>query len=172
MSEELVNSDKDLVIEQFYELKYKALNAILNYYSNIFDKIFKKLIQNSRPEDKEKFEKIKSNHLKQYQCFVDKTLDQQMDLFFSDSEVIQKLNYLLRNSLSDDMIDVQKAVQPIKQSFVNQLNDLQNKVSNDYELKVEQNKRLTTNLDELVDTFHNCRKTLYEVLFTIKTSFH
>jgi len=170
MSEEVINNK--ITIESIdpeficllNEIKLESVEYIVEFYSTVFDKVLNKLNENLKTEeDKLKFNKIKQKHLDQYKSFVDRTLDQQIEQLFNDSEVVPKLYYLSNNISSHDMIEITRAVHPIKQEFVNQLREFETNVNNNYESKMEENRELDNNSKQAFNNYDECRKTLKKV---------
>ena len=150
------------------EMRYMFIEEAVRVYTKSFDKCFAEIVETLTSKgDKtlNKFLEIREKHLKVYEKYIEKSVDQRIRQLFEDKTIASKLVYISENfdKFPVDFIKVQSAIDPFKQEFIESLKSFEQSVDERLESKNQLLAELTENLTKAEESFESIRKSVQKV---------
>ncbi|XP_054156322.1 uncharacterized protein LOC128954751 [Oppia nitens] len=166
-TEEKVEIVCDDVVEELVDIVAEVVdNVFVAKYRRSFDKTFKLLVDSlaDKPDKSAKFTEIRDRHLEQYEQYVKSLMEKELSRWLANDTVSRRLAYIREQNVDDELSQLQRSVQPLKQQMVKKVKTVQQSAKDRLETKTRELTELTETLANETKQYESLRQSLQKKL--------
>ncbi|CAG2117275.1 unnamed protein product [Medioppia subpectinata] len=154
-------------VDKMSEYRNDFIDFFLSVYGKQFDKRFREVTdafaaETEAPEKADRFRAIRDQHMRQCEASLEKRLDAEFARLFGDQSVIDKLltDVTTDKPVDDELPAIQEALRPVKQQFVDRLQNLERLMDERLDSKTNELSELTESVAQAFTEYEAKRKSL------------